>query len=105
LSMLLEALERDPAASAIYLGRPEATITSDPSEPPRRQVLPMAVRVQPASRAAREAVEAGRRSLQALLEAMAAIELPSSAWLRLDPDGSTLTDVDTPADLDRVSRR
>jgi molybdopterin-guanine dinucleotide biosynthesis protein A len=65
-------------------------------------VLPLAIRVQPGSRAAREAVEAGQRSLQALLDRIAVVELPAPDWLALDPDARTLTDVDTRADLDRI---
>jgi molybdopterin-guanine dinucleotide biosynthesis protein A len=102
LALMLETLDADASIGAAYLGRPEAPITAKPSEPSRRQVLPLAIRVQPAARAAREAVEAGRRSLQALLDGMTAFELPASTWLPFDPDGWTLTDVDTRSDLDRL---
>ena len=104
LARMLDVLDVDPTVDAVYLGRPDAARlapAATPPEPPRRQVLPLAIRVQPASRAAREAVQAGRRSLQALVDAMAAIELPSAAWMSLDPAATTLTDIDTPADLDR----
>jgi molybdopterin-guanine dinucleotide biosynthesis protein A len=102
LVRMLDVLDVDPTVDAVYLGRPEAAIAVDPSAPSARQVLPLAIRVKPATRAARVAVEAGRRSLQALLDEVAAVELPSTAWLPLDPGASTLVDVDTQADLDRL---
>jgi molybdopterin-guanine dinucleotide biosynthesis protein A len=99
---MLEQLEAAPEIGALILAAPEVAIGTDPREPPRRQVLPLAVRVQPAARAAREAVEAGRRSLQALLDRMAVVELPMTIWRPLDPAARTLLDVDTPADLERI---
>ena len=41
----------------------------------------------------------GRRSLQALLEAVPSATLPGDRWRPLDPLGATLRDIDTPADL------
>jgi molybdopterin-guanine dinucleotide biosynthesis protein A len=111
LARMLDVLDVDPTVDAVYLARPgpsagaagsaPAAIATDRTEPRRRQVLPLALRIQPAARASREAVEAGRRSLQALVDAMAAIELPSAAWTAMDPRADTLVDIDTPADLDR----
>jgi molybdenum cofactor guanylyltransferase len=103
LIRMIDVLDVDPTIDAVHLGRPEAPTGTTSNEPTRRQVLPLAVRVEPASRAAREAAEAGHRSLQALLDRMTAIELPAAAWLPLDPGGLTLTDVDTRADLDRLN--
>lgn len=102
IEAMLETLRDSAGADAVHLGRDEASTGSNRSEPSRRQVLPLVIRVQPAARAAREAVEAGHRSLQALLDRMTAIELPSTAWLPLDPGALTLLDVDTRADLDRL---
>jgi len=102
IALLFDALERYPAVEAVLLGRPPAAIDTEVDEPPRRQVLPLAIRVQPAARAAREAVEAGRRSLQALVERMTVIELPAPTWLALDAAANSLLDVDTAADLERV---
>jgi len=102
LRTMLEQLEAAPEIGALILAAPEVPIGTDPPEPPRRQVLPLAVRVQPAARAAREAVEAGHRSLQALLDRMAVVELPMTIWRPLDPGARTLLDVDTPADLERI---
>jgi molybdopterin-guanine dinucleotide biosynthesis protein A len=105
LTAMVEALLGSSGTDAVYLGRSEAAIGTDQTGPPPRQVLPLAIRVQPVSRAAREAVAAGQRSLQALLDRIAAVELPASSWRHLDPDGLTLLDVDTPADLDRLRGR
>jgi molybdopterin-guanine dinucleotide biosynthesis protein A len=71
----------------------------------RRRVLPLALRVRPAARAAREALAAGHRSMHALLDRLTVDELAPEAWERLDPLGGTLRDVDTPADLDRLGAR
>jgi molybdenum cofactor guanylyltransferase len=103
LVAMVDLLDEDPDVGAVYLGRPEAPTSAAPLEPPRRQVLPLAVRVQQASRAAREAAEAGDRSLQALVERMTTVELPAARWQLLDPDARTLTDIDTRADLDRLN--
>ena len=103
LAAMLDVLRGTPAVEAVVLGQPGAPTVTAPSEPPRRQVLPLALRRQPASRVAREAVEAGHRSLQALVDRLTAVELPADAWLAIDPTGRTLTDVDTPADLDRLN--
>jgi molybdopterin-guanine dinucleotide biosynthesis protein A len=105
LVAMVEALHADSTIDAVLLARPEVPPAAESPEPPRRQVLPLVVRVEPASRAAREAVEAGQRSLNALVDRMTAVELPASAWLALDPQGATLTDVDTRADLERLRRQ
>ena len=105
LRAMVATLAERRGIDAVWLGRHDAAIDAKVDEPPTRQVLPLAIRVQPASRAAREAVEAGQRSLQALLDRMTAIELPWSAWRVLDPEGLTLLDVDTPEDLDRLRTR
>jgi molybdopterin-guanine dinucleotide biosynthesis protein A len=102
LVRMLDVLDVDTSADAVILGRTEPATGTSPGSPTRRQVLPLAIRVQPGSRAAREAVEAGQRSLQALLDRIAVVELPAPDWLALDPDARTLTDVDTRADLDRI---
>lgn len=105
LGAMLGVLESDRSAEAVLLGRAGPATGTTPVEPPRRQVLPLALRVQPAARAAREAVEAGRHSLQALVDRLTEVELPPSTWLQLDPDGNSLLDVDTPADLERIRAR
>ena len=97
LVRMLEVLDVDPTVDAVLLGRPEASGGSQ-----RRPVLPLAIRIDPAAEAARAAVEAGDRSLQALVDRLALAELPAPSWLALDPEAHTLLDVDTPGDLDRV---
>jgi molybdopterin-guanine dinucleotide biosynthesis protein A len=101
LRSMLDRLEEDPRIDAVLLGRPPTTV--DPvGQPSRRMILPIAVRVRAAERAAAAAVDAGERSLQALVERIAHVELPPSAWLLLDPAANTLLDVDTAADLERI---
>ncbi len=66
----------------------------------RRQVLPLALRVEPARVAATEALRSGDRSLAGFIDRLRCAELPAAAWRVLDPDARTLVDVDVPADLD-----
>jgi molybdenum cofactor guanylyltransferase len=98
LDALLDRLEPDPSIEAVILGREEPRPSSD--EP--RPVLPLAIRVDAGVRAADAALSAGRRSLQGLLDRVAWAELPATSWRPLDPEGRTLLDVDTRADLERI---
>jgi len=78
----------DPAIAAVVLahdGRPRP--------------LPMVVRRAAALAAARSSLEGGDRRLRALVEALSTLVIPEDTWLRLDPEGATLRDIDTPADL------
>ena len=104
LAAMLDVLDVDPTVDAVFLGRPSnSPIASGASDrPPRRQVLPLAIRIEPAAPAAEDAVAEGDRSLQAFVDRLAHAEMPAERWLRLDPEASTLLDVDTPADLDRM---
>jgi molybdopterin-guanine dinucleotide biosynthesis protein A len=63
------------------------------------QSIPAAMRVAPARAAARESLAAGSRSLRALNDRLDVAVLPEAAWRVFDPEGATLRDVDTPADL------
>ena len=65
----------------------------------RGRPLPGALRTEPALRAAERLVAGGERSLRALYGALGTAVIPEPAWRALDPDGLTLRDVDTPADL------
>ena len=94
LVALVETLDVDPTVEAALLGRP--------APDGRRPVLPLALRVDPATRAARETVAAGERSLQAFVDRLVVAELRAERWLALDPQAATLLDVDTRADLDRL---
>jgi molybdopterin-guanine dinucleotide biosynthesis protein A len=89
LDLLLATLDGEPGAGA-------ATLEAHPPS-----VFPLALRVGPA-RGAVEATMAGggKRSMRALLAALAVEVVPGSAWRPLDPAAVTLRDVDTPADLE-----
>jgi len=91
LRSMLDRLEADPAVAAVTLE----------STGPKRQVLPLAVRVAAAVEAAQDAIDSGDRSLVRLLDRLVVVEIPLVDWLQLDPDAKTLRDVDTPADLAR----
>jgi len=98
LEAMLESLAADPSIDAVILGGPEAAETAGG----RRQVLPIALDVERARTAARNVLESGGRSLQRLLDELSVLELPAASWRPLDPDGLTLLDVDTAADLERA---
>lgn len=86
LALLLEAL--GPSTEAAVLG------VSGGSVP-----LPMAVRRVAAGRAVRRLLADDERSLRALGDALVAHVVPEAVWRHDDPEGRTLRDVDTPADL------
>jgi molybdopterin-guanine dinucleotide biosynthesis protein A len=65
------------------------------------QPLPMALDASAARRSVASILTRGGRSLRELLLDLDAGALPAAAWRALDPDGSTLADIDRPADLDR----
>ncbi len=87
LLALLDAIGADATAGA-------ACLEADPVSP-----LPMAVRPSLAGPAIAALLRADRRSLRALIDAVPALIVPAASWRRLDPDGATLRDVDTPDDL------
>lgn len=84
---LLAALESTGAEAAVldHDGRPRP--------------LPMAVLREPALAAAARLIAAGERRLGALTETLATNVIPEATWRALDPDGRTMRDIDTPADL------
>ena len=88
LALLVEALAADPALGAAYL-------ESEPLHP-----LPMAVRRSTVLPAAERLLAANRRSLRALVDAVASASVPASRWRAVDPAGESLRDIDTPADLE-----
>jgi molybdopterin-guanine dinucleotide biosynthesis protein A len=102
LRAMLDRIADDAAIDAVLLGQERSRTGSQSEQPPRRAVLPVAVRVDAAVRAARAALESGDRALQSLVDRLAHVELPASTWLRLDPAAETLLDVDTTGDLDRL---
>jgi molybdopterin-guanine dinucleotide biosynthesis protein A len=51
----------------------------------------------------RAALDAGTRRMQVVLAALDPVLIEEEEWRALDPSGSTLTDVDMPEDLERLS--
>jgi len=87
LAMLAETLDADRLLGAVCL-------ETDPPSP-----LPSAIRATLAGPAAAALLEADRRSLRGLMEAVPSSVVPSAAWRAIDPDGRTLRDIDAPEDL------
>jgi len=87
LRLLAGDLESNPALAAVAL-------EVDPPSP-----LPMAVRPAAALPVARALLATDRRSLLGLFERLRSAVVPVDVWRALDPDGRTLADIDTPADL------
>lgn len=106
LAAMVDRLDADPTVDAVTLAAPAAPMAELPAAtaapPPRRQVLPLAVRVEVVRTVTARAVADGDRSLQRLLGRVRAIEIPAAEWLALDPAALTLRDVDRPEDLERV---
>ncbi len=65
----------------------------------RARPLPMVIRRAAGLAAAESLVEGGERRLRALGDALVTRVMAEPAWRLLDPDGLTIRDVDTPADL------
>ena len=65
----------------------------------RGRPLPMALRREPGLTTASALFAGGERRLRALADALSAAVLPEAAWRAIDPDGDTLRDIDTEADL------
>jgi molybdopterin-guanine dinucleotide biosynthesis protein A len=98
LRAMLARLDVDPTSEAVLLAAPAGATG-------RRQVLPVALRIEAAARAAADARAAGDQSLRAFVDRLACSTIPVEAWLELDPDAMTVLDVDTPADLERLRSR
>jgi molybdenum cofactor guanylyltransferase len=64
-----------------------------------RRPLPMALRRSVAADAAGALLDEGDHRLRALRDRLAAASVPDDEWRQDDPDGLTLRDIDTPADL------
>jgi len=87
LGQLLAALATDATAAILEVeGGP-------------RPILPLALARDPASAAVRRLLDCGERRLGALLDVLELRIVPSAEWRFDDPDGRTLRDIDTPADL------
>ena len=94
LRAMLARLESSPDIDAVVL--------ADPSEPSRRQVLPLAINVSRVATAATAVLAAGDRSLVRLLDRLRVAEVPVLDWIALDPSGRTLLDIDHPGDVDQI---
>jgi molybdopterin-guanine dinucleotide biosynthesis protein A len=101
LAAMLDRLGVGPHVEAVILGGP----TGADVAPIPRQVLPLAIEVDAARAAARAALADGERSLGRFLDRLPHAELPADTWRVLDPDGKSLLDVDTRADLERIGAR
>jgi molybdopterin-guanine dinucleotide biosynthesis protein A len=86
LSRLIDAL--GPAVEAAVL-----EVSGEPVP------LPMAVRPGEAARTARHLLDTGERRLRALPSALRSEVIAEAIWRVDDPDGATLRDIDSPADL------
>ena len=65
----------------------------------RHRPLPTVIRRDPALAALDRLVSQGERRLRALTDALHTRTVEEATWLALDPDGATLHDIDTEADL------
>jgi molybdopterin-guanine dinucleotide biosynthesis protein A len=65
----------------------------------RVRPLPMVLRRDQALATSERLIREGERRLRSLLDALATKVIPESTWRGLDPDGLTVRDIDTPADL------
>jgi molybdopterin-guanine dinucleotide biosynthesis protein A len=79
----------------------DAVVLQDADRP---RPLPIALRVGPATAAARELLHDGERRLRALPDALHAAVLDEPTWRALDSAGMTLADVDEPGDLPERAR-
>jgi molybdenum cofactor guanylyltransferase len=82
--------------AALASGGVDAAVLEEAGRP---RPLPMAIARDPATVAATRLIAAGERRLRALLDAINMTVIPETEWRALDPDGRSLRDVDTPADL------
>jgi molybdopterin-guanine dinucleotide biosynthesis protein A len=77
-------------------GGPQAVVLEHEGRP---RPLPMVVRREPALAEADPLIAAGERRLRVLAERLPTRIVPESTWRAIDPEGLTLRDIDTPADL------
>jgi molybdopterin-guanine dinucleotide biosynthesis protein A len=78
------------------LGSAEAVVLEHDG---RRRPLPMIVRRDPALAALAQLLDQGERRLRAVMDVLATRMVEEATWRALDPDGATLRDIDTEADL------
>ncbi len=85
LRRLIDALETHEAAALADAAGPRP--------------LPIALRRSVAGPVVGRLLAGGERRLRALVDELQTFFIPAADWLRDDPTGATLADVDTPADL------
>ena len=92
LRLLVERLD-EPLAPGT--SRPDAvTLEAEPAA-----TLPLAVRIAPAADEARTLLSTNRRSLRELLGQLRSTRVEAAIWRALDPEGLTISDIDTPDEL------
>ena len=94
-SPVREQVKKD-VQDPLRLARLEAGLQWDGS---RLAVFPFAVRPAVGLEVARSAFEGGERRLRDVLGRLGTTVVREADWRRLDPEGSTLLDVDRPSDL------
>ena len=77
-------------------GGPQAVVLEHEGRP---RPLPMVVLRQPALVEADRLIAAGERRLRSLSEGLTTRVIHEPTWRAIDPEGLTLSDIDTPADL------
>jgi molybdopterin-guanine dinucleotide biosynthesis protein A len=103
LQSMLDRLATGADIDAVLLEAIPGDAASD--GPPKQQVLPVALRVGPASETAAASLAAGDRSLVRFLGRLRVAEIPVEEWLQLDPVGESTFDIDIPVDLERFRAR
>lgn len=88
LRRMLDELATDGAADVVAL-----------DEGGRARPLPLVARRVPAAAAIQALLAADERRLGSLLDRLHTVVLAHDDWRAIDPDGATIRDVDTPADL------
>jgi molybdopterin-guanine dinucleotide biosynthesis protein A len=78
------------------LGAADAVVLEHEDRP---RPLPMAVRRERALAAVEGLIAQGERRLRALIDVLETRTIAETTWRALDPDGATLRDIDTEADL------
>jgi molybdopterin-guanine dinucleotide biosynthesis protein A len=102
LAAMAAELVAHPEVRAVLLAAPADPRAAAEGRETVRQVLPLAIRIEPARAAAAEALAAGDRALRGMLDRLPCHEVPAATWLAHDPLAATLLDVDTEADLARL---
>jgi len=93
IGLLVDRLRSSPAIDAVVL--------DDTIEP---RPLPVALRRDAGAEAVRRVLEAGGRSMRALVAALSTAAIPPSDWRAIDPNADWTLDIDRPEDLAAARR-